>query len=56
MIDFQEFPKIPRYSRDAIVTEKIDGSCGQILIDPVVGSAIEYETLNGIPLLYGVEK
>lgn len=26
MTEFQEFPKIVRYSRDVIVTEKIDGT------------------------------
>jgi len=30
--EFQEFPKIARLSREAIVTEKIDGTNGQILI------------------------
>jgi hypothetical protein len=32
MIDFEEFPKISRYSREVIVTEKIDGTNAQILI------------------------
>jgi hypothetical protein len=31
-LDFMEFPKIARYSRDCIVTEKIDGTNGQIYI------------------------
>lgn len=31
-MDFVAFPKIPRYSRDCIVTEKIDGTNGQIFI------------------------
>jgi hypothetical protein len=29
---FQEFPKIARFSREIIITEKIDGTNGQILI------------------------
>jgi hypothetical protein len=29
---FREFPKIPRLSRDCVVTEKIDGTCGVILV------------------------
>lgn len=33
--DFAEFPKIPRLSREAIVTEKIDGSNAQISIVPL---------------------
>lgn len=33
MIPFTPFPKIARYSRDVIVTEKIDGTNAQIYID-----------------------
>ena len=32
MADFIEFPKMARYSREVIVTEKIDGTNAQILI------------------------
>jgi hypothetical protein len=32
MIEFTEFPKISRYSREVIVTEKIDGTNAQIYI------------------------
>ncbi len=32
MTDFVEFPKIARYSREVIVTEKIDGSNAQVAI------------------------
>lgn len=32
MQEFVSFPKIPRYSREAIVTEKLDGTNGQIYI------------------------
>lgn len=41
MNDFEGFPKIPRYSRECIITEKIDGTNGQIFItedDFLVGS------------------
>ena len=31
-MDFQEFPKIGRLSRDMVITEKIDGTNGQIAI------------------------
>lgn len=31
-MEFQEFPKMPRLSREIIVTEKIDGTNGQIAI------------------------
>lgn len=34
IMDFQGFPKIARLSRDIIITEKIDGTNGQILITP----------------------
>jgi len=32
-MEFQGFPKIPRYSRECCITEKIDGTCSQIAID-----------------------
>ncbi len=32
-IPFVEFPKIARYSREVVVTEKIDGTNGQIYVD-----------------------
>lgn len=32
--EFQKFPKIPRLNRTMVVTEKIDGTNGQILITP----------------------
>jgi hypothetical protein len=32
MDNFVGFPKIPRYSRECVITEKIDGTNGQILI------------------------
>lgn len=32
MIEFQEFPKMPRLSREIIITEKIDGTNAQIFI------------------------
>jgi hypothetical protein len=31
-MEFQEFPKIPRWSREIVITEKIDGSNAQIFI------------------------
>lgn len=32
-MEFQEFPKMARYSREAIVTEKIDGTNAQVYIE-----------------------
>ncbi|MES2133853.1 MAG: RNA ligase family protein [Bacteroidota bacterium] len=31
-LDFLEFPKMPRLSREVIITEKIDGTNAQLLI------------------------
>lgn len=36
MFLFNEFPKVPRYSRDCVITEKIDGTNAQIRIEMVV--------------------
>jgi hypothetical protein len=33
MDDFEAFPKIPRFRRNVVITEKIDGTNGQIFID-----------------------
>jgi hypothetical protein len=48
MTDFVEFPKIARLSREVIVTEKIDGTNGQIFIgddgDMYVGSRTRWIT------------
>jgi hypothetical protein len=38
MMDFVEFPKIPRLKRNCVITEKIDGSNGQIFITEVTNS------------------
>ena len=35
MEPFVAFPKIPRWSRDIIITEKIDGTNASIYIDPI---------------------
>jgi len=48
MTEFVGFPKIARYSRECIVTEKIDGTNGQIYIGPdgefLVGSRTRWIT------------
>lgn len=31
-MEFEKFPKIPRYNRNIIITEKIDGTNGQIVV------------------------
>jgi len=47
-LEFQEFPKIARLSRDIIITEKIDGTNAQLLIteygDLLVGSRTKWIT------------
>lgn len=46
MIEFVEFEKISRLNREVIVTEKIDGTNGQVHIRPAEGSEMElgYDT------------
>ena len=33
MSEFQEFPKVPRLNRDVVITEKIDGTNAQVLVE-----------------------
>jgi hypothetical protein len=54
MFEFQEFEKIARLNREVIVTEKIDGTNGQVNIRLAEGSELEmgYDTqidVGGIP-------
>lgn len=48
---FEPFPKLARLSRECVVTEKIDGTNAQVLIDPVAHQGA-YEAEHGVPLLY----
>jgi RNA ligase len=41
-VEFQEFEKISRLNREVIVTEKIDGTNGQVHIRPADGSTLEH--------------
>ena len=47
-MEFTEFPKMPRLSRDMVITEKLDGTNGQIIItedgDFLVGSRTRFIT------------
>lgn len=54
MIDlFEAFPKIARLNREIVITEKIDGTNAQVIVDPVNVSHEEYEkTYGAVPLLY----
>jgi len=56
MLEFTEFEKISRLNREVIVTEKIDGTNGQVHIRPKEGSELEmgYDTqieIAGVPHL-----
>lgn len=53
-LEFQEFDKISRLNREVIVTEKIDGTNGQVHIRPAAGDELEfgYDTqieVGGLP-------
>jgi len=53
-LEFAEFEKISRLNREVIVTEKIDGTNGQVHIRPAEGSELEmgYDTqieVGGVP-------
>lgn len=51
---FTAFPKIPRLSRDIVITEKLDGTNAQVIIDRVPNGCITgYELESGcVPLMY----
>lgn len=42
MVEFKEFDKISRLNREVIVTEKLDGTNGQVHIRPAEGSTLEH--------------
>ena len=50
-MEFVGFPKIPRLFRDIVITEKIDGTNAQVVID-FVDDQEKWEEENGVPLLY----
>lgn len=41
-MEFEAFPKIPRYSRECVITEKIDGTNAQIYIEDMVPDYFEH--------------
>ena len=41
-MQFNEFPKLHRLSRDIVITEKLDGTNAQVLIDDVTMLDEEY--------------
>lgn len=49
MIQFEEFKKIPRLNRDCTITEKIDGTNGQIVIQPsILGADTDNQPLTKV--------
>lgn len=48
-MEFKEFPKMARLSREIIITEKIDGTNAAVVIEPARSHAI-YEAVNGVPV------
>lgn len=54
---FQKFPKIPRLSRDMIITEKIDGTNAQVAVFPIEDIPEEnYELVCSDGILLAEEK
>jgi RNA ligase len=43
MVEFQEFPKIPRLNRDVCITEKIDGTNGCVVVEDEVQPKAWYD-------------
>ena len=48
MVEFKEFPKMARFSRDIVITEKIDGTNASIFIQP---KSLEVDEENGLSTL-----
>ena len=47
MVEFHGFGKIPRWSRDVVITEKIDGTNAQIYIPELTTQALAFPLLVG---------
>jgi hypothetical protein len=48
-MEFEEFPKIPRFSRECVITEKIDGTNAQVYIEDIVKDHYNYFLENTEP-------
>lgn len=53
--EFQPFPKMPRLSRDIVITEKLDGTNAQILIVPYVVSLAEQANGSALGDLHNLD-
>lgn len=51
---FEPFPKLARLSRECVVTEKIDGTNTQVIVDLLTGETMQdyEERLGSVPLAY----
>jgi len=52
-MEFFEFPKMARWSRDVFITEKIDGTNGQIAIEHITPDRITSHSGDGHPIIDG---
>lgn len=52
-MQFVEYPKMARWSRDVIVTEKIDGTNGQIVVEHITPDRITSHSSDGSPIIDG---
>ncbi len=52
-MEFTPFPKVPRLSREVIITEKIDGTNASVIVDEFSHQGA-YEAQNGEPLAYAL--
>jgi hypothetical protein len=49
-MEFVEFPKMARFSREVIVTEKIDGTNAAVVIEPSAPDSGAIATVGGFDL------
>lgn len=54
MNDFRPFPKIPRYNRPVIVTEKIDGTNAQVCIEVLDDSEVIADAIQSPTVIAGI--
>lgn len=54
-MEFESFPKIARLNRDIVITEKLDGTNGQVYIFPITGPGMirDFEAKNWVVIEKG---